>query len=164
MEEEYSKQCSRDVDQFKSKDCQAICSKINPLFRRQNVYDIYRYCWYQTLDGQQVNRHLLQGKNELPPCVDGLGTYTLFNNPQARKLLNIPDEVTQKWEMCSEIKYKKLPQGSYYVYPVMMEAGYRIWVISGDTDAAVPVTGTLYWLDKLKAEFGLGTRQSLRPW
>lgn len=40
----------------------------------------------------------------------------------------------------------------------MMKAGYRIWVISGDTDAAVPVTGTLYWLDKLKYELGLGTR------
>ncbi len=66
--------------------------------------------------------------------------------------------------MCSAINYKKLPTGSFYVYPVMIEAGYRIWVISGDTDAAVPVTGTLYWLNNLKQQMGLGSKRLLRAW
>jgi len=66
--------------------------------------------------------------------------------------------------MCSDIKYTKFPQGSYYVYPIMINAGYRIWVISGDTDAAVPVTGTLHWLNNLKKDMGLGSKRVLRPW
>lgn len=31
-----------------------------------------------------------------------------------------------------------------------MQAGYRVWVYSGDTDADVPVTGTKSWIQQLR--------------
>jgi len=38
---------------------------------------------------------------------------------------------------------------------------YRIWIYSGDTDAAVPITGTKDWIAKLKLESNLN---DIFPW
>jgi len=48
--------------------------------------------------------------------------------------------------MCANLNYTPF-NGSYYLYPTLIEKGYRIWVYSGDTDGAVPITGTIYWLN-----------------
>lgn len=31
----------------------------------------------------------------------------------------------------------------------LIRSGLRIWIYSGDTDAAVPLAGTLFWTEKL---------------
>ena len=40
----------------------------------------------------------------------------------------------------------------------------RIWIYSGDVDANVPITGTIKWLHKLKAEQELSEVEEWRPW
>lgn len=37
------------------------------------------------------------------------------------------------------------PKASYWIYPTLQQH-YRVVVYSGDADACVPITGTLYWL------------------
>lgn len=41
---------------------------------------------------------------------------------------------------------------------------YNIWVYSGDVDAAVPITGTLYWINKMRMLLGLSDIVLWRPW
>jgi len=60
--------------------------------------------------------------------------------------------------------YTKLEQQSYWTYPNLIAAGLKIVIFSGDTDAAVPITGTLYWIDLLRKERNLGTIEMWRPW
>ena len=37
-------------------------------------------------------------------------------------------------------------------------------IYSGDSDPAVPIAGTLMWMNKIKAELSLSTRTYWRPW
>lgn len=36
----------------------------------------------------------------------------------------------------------------------LIQQGLRVWIYSGDTDGAVPIGGSLYWISKLNAEQG----------
>lgn len=66
--------------------------------------------------------------------------------------------------MCAgevEDKYVSDPRASYWIYPTLMKAGYRLWVYSGDIDANVPITGTIRWLSRLREEFELPV---MEPW
>lgn len=38
------------------------------------------------------------------------------------------------------------PEASYYAYPILMKAGVKVMVYSGDADAIVPITGTVAWI------------------
>ena len=53
---------------------------------------------------------------------------------------------------------------SYWLYPIMMKQGLRIWIYSGDVDADVPITGTLHWISKLREEHGLPVMEPWREW
>ncbi len=44
---------------------------------------------------------------------------------------------------------------SYWLYPVLIREGLRIWVYSGDVDNSVPITGTMIWITRMRDEFGL---------
>lgn len=50
---------------------------------------------------------------------------------------------------------------SYWLYPILIKEGLRIWHYSGDVDADVPITGTLKWIDRLREDFGLPV---IEPW
>jgi len=60
--------------------------------------------------------------------------------------------------------YTRSPLGSYGLYPNLINKGYRIWIYSGDTDGAVPLPGTLFWIDKIRKELGLSTIVNWRGW
>jgi len=48
------------------------------------------------------------------------------------------------------MNYNENRNGSFFIYPKLLNLGLRIWIYSGDVDANVPITGTLKWLHKLK--------------
>jgi serine carboxypeptidase-like clade 2 len=48
------------------------------------------------------------------------------------------------------LRYTKNPEGSYYLYPQLIDAGLKIMVYTGDQDAMVPITGTKKWITQLK--------------
>lgn len=53
---------------------------------------------------------------------------------------------------------------SIWIYPILLKADLRIWVYSGDVDADVPITGTLWWLNMFKEEHGIPVMEPWREW
>jgi len=95
-------------------------------------------------------------------CTDDLGPVVFFNTNEYKEAFHVPTEIP--WHFCGGISYTKTPEGTYYLYKDMIEAGYRIWHYSGTTDAAVAYQGTEYWLDKMLEEGTLTIQEDYRPW
>jgi carboxypeptidase C (cathepsin A) len=87
-----------------------------------------------------------------PPCIDSTGPDTYFNREDVKAALNV--NVKLNWEMCSSRIGKSYirdkTQGSYYLYPKLINSGMKILIYSGDTDAAVPFNGTQQWISNLR--------------
>ena len=85
-------------------------------------------------------------------CDDSLGITHFFNQPL------IPAELHVNYlhfEQCSDFvadTYVAFPNASYWIYPLLMKEKLKIWVYSGDIDADVPITGTKYWLERLREQ------------
>lgn len=70
-----------------------------------------------------------------------------LNREDVRLALNIPHTI-QAWENCNHetVDYKCLEEGSFWIYPLLKSSKLRILIYSGDTDGAVPHTGTQEWI------------------
>lgn len=53
---------------------------------------------------------------------------------------------------------------SYNLLPELIKNGLRIFYFSGDLDGIVPITGTVFWFDKFRTQFGQAVKRSWRPW
>lgn len=75
---------------------------------------------------------------------------TFFNEDSVKKALHVDTDI--HWAMCSDKvtrSYSRGTTGTYNLYPNLVNSGLRIWIYSGDTDGAVPTSGTMYWFNKL---------------
>ena len=145
------------------------------------MYDLIGLCYWQSLPGveqEKVQHGQAQWLHSsqrlfsngqpvpgLPPCTDGIGPYTFLNNPTVQAAIHVNSSV--EWLMCvggSNWTYTRSPKGSYYLYPNLIRKGYRIWIYSGDTDGAVPTTGTLFWVNQLSEQYALSTLVPWRAW
>ncbi len=64
-----------------------------------------------------------------------------LNNEEVKKALHV--NVNTDWQTCSKSvshKYKKDPNGSFYLYPELLESNLNILFFNGDTDRVVPFT------------------------
>jgi len=115
------------------------------------------------LSGSQQN----EDEDETPPCVDSEGLDLLLRNDANRAALNIPSFVL-KYSMCSPYPYfvyDRSTTGSLYVYEALVPLNqYRIVKYSGDSDPAVPFSGTIKWVNKLREELRLPTTTYWKPW
>lgn len=87
----------------------------------------------------------------VPECSEAQGLYYLFTNPAFRKALNINDK-SPEWTDCNDRvyeMYEKDPRSTYHIYPELIKNHIRILKFSGDVDGVVPITGTVYWINKL---------------
>ena len=86
---------------------------------------------------------LKKSRKLTPPCVNGVGPLSFLNDPNIKKALHV--DVNTNFEMCNDTINEKYVRegGSYQYYYPLIEAGYKIFVYSGDADGAVPITGTL---------------------
>jgi len=70
--------------------------------------------------------------------------------------------------MCNadeEFGYDRSTTGSYWVYQKLVPLNkYKITIYSGDSDPAVPYSGTIAWINKIKHELRLTTEEYWRPW
>lgn len=83
--------------------------------------------------------------------VFGAGIADYFNKQEVREALNVWDKV-QPWEECNgngNWTYNYTREGSMWIYPILKEAGIRQIFFSGDTDGAVPFSGTRQWIKEL---------------
>lgn len=99
-------------------------------------------------------RMLVGDDGDLPPCTDGIGPMTFFNEPSVKKALHVDADI--HWAMCNmdvTVNYKRSTSGSYPVYADLVANNLRIWIYSGDVDGAVPLSGTLYWFNKMAKEY-----------
>jgi serine carboxypeptidase-like clade 2 len=88
---------------------------------------------------------------ETPPCVYGGPLTDYLNRGDVKQALHIPDSI-QAWEMCKgDIDYSPLRVGSQWVWE-SLKGEYRMLKFSGDTDGAVPTTGTINWIQSLGRE------------
>lgn len=102
----------------------------------------------------------------VPECSEAQGLYYLFTNPEFIKAINIKDG-SPGWLDCNDeiyATYQKDPRATFYLYPKLIKNGIRILKFSGDVDGVVPITGTLYWLDRLQREYHIPTIENWRPW
>jgi serine carboxypeptidase-like clade 2 len=72
-----------------------------------------------------------------------------------------------RYEICSDTvanNYKMNSSASYGLYPILIKAGLRIWIYSGDVDANVPIVGTLRWIELMKDVNGIPVVEPWREW
>lgn len=162
--------------------CQYLIAEIKLLNQNVNVYDIYRDCFppsnieateemiytnkkFSTL--YNPKNYINQDENRVfdvlkgdPPCSDAVGITKFFNDKQVQDAFHV---VNIKYEICNDVinrSYKWNDKFSFYLYPKLIKSGIKLLKYSGDTDMAVPFTGTIRWIDALN----LNVESQYRPW
>ncbi|KAF5782667.1 putative carboxypeptidase D [Helianthus annuus] len=97
------------------------------------------------------------------PCLDDYAK-SYYNKPEVQKALHVGDGLNLKnWTICNMDIFNGWAQSKDSVLPIykkLIDAKFRIWVYSGDTDGRVPVLSTRYSLSSL----GLPITRAWRPW
>merc|ERR1711957_410420 len=100
--------------------------------------------------------------DSVPPCTDAVGPNYFFNSKEVKEALYVPQNI--RWGMCSSKVgahyHVDREKGSIFLYEDLIKSGIKIMKYSGDTDAAVPFTGTRQWIYNLKLE----TLKKWRSW
>ena len=84
-----------------------------------------------------------------------------FSRQDVQSALHITTK--QKWHICSVTvskRYERADIGSIWTYPILIKAGLKILIYSGDTDGIVPFNGNQLWIRDLK----LGIKEAWRSW
>lgn len=164
--------------------CDNLLSDFYNELQNINIYDIYRHCYFGSssyvpylgneframnqpddVEGSTTTSEPDPGR---PPCVDDVGAWYFFNNATTREALHIWPNASvwqnNSWYMCANINYNPGANASFWIYPYMIQKGYKILVYSGDTDGAVPTDGTLLWTQALATQLGLSVKRPYMPW
>lgn len=162
----FAQNCKGPQEQQIEPVCVFYTNMINSLTNNINPYGIYNYCYYSKADPASG---YMRVKERTPwykfgsdsPCVTTYGAWLLLNNATVQQQLHVP---AMQWNDCNDAifqKYKANPNGSLDAYAYLMNnTNITIWVMSGDTDAVVPFTDTLYWINNLN----LTITESWRAW
>lgn len=143
---------------YSSDSCQQAQDALEGQFNRTSasIYDIYGKCFKQPLNASLLRDDL--------GCDDIIGVYTFLNTLLHKRALHVDPE--RHWEPCSDAvssNYSMDARASYWLYPLLVEH-YRVLVYSGDADACVPITGTLFWLKQMQEQFRLPLAEPYRLW
>ncbi|CAD8084365.1 unnamed protein product [Paramecium sonneborni] len=181
ISEELYEEIRKEEDKcIKEKGKLEICKKISKEVEEQitgkdknikaNQYNIYGPCYTYTPEGSKRADRSLGMRNltedaDIPACADIQGLYHHLRLKEVRDLLHVKEQ-SSEWEVCSKkfVNYKENPKGSYYLYEEIIKNQIRVLIYSGDVDAVVPVTGTMFWIDKLQQELSLITLKPWRSW
>ncbi|KQK07419.1 serine carboxypeptidase 2 [Brachypodium distachyon] len=93
------------------------------------------------------------------PCTERYST-VYYNRPEVQRALHANvTGINYTWATCSDTINKNwgdAPRSMLPIYKELIQAGLRIWVFSGDTDAVVPLTATRYSIDALDLPTTIG--------
>ncbi|KAL7156770.1 hypothetical protein ABFS83_02G031300 [Erythranthe nasuta] len=112
------------------------------------VADIYFYDIYAPFCSSSSNSPSI---STFDPCSEDY-VYTYLNTPEVQNALHA--HVNGTWESCNFEVHANWQDWQTTLLPTieeLMSSGIRVWIYSGDTDRAVPVTTTSYSLTKIGA-------------
>lgn len=156
--------CLADSSMHPSTMCNRAFDAVDSEFGNIDPYSIYtRPCNNTGEMRRHVGGRYPWMKRAYDPCTERYSK-EYFNLPEVQKALHANKTgIPYPWDTCSDIigdHWGDSPVSMLPIYQELIEAGLRIWVFSGDTDAVVPVTATRYSLDALK----LPTVTKWYPW
>ncbi|XP_051183430.1 serine carboxypeptidase 2 [Lolium perenne] len=134
-----------------------------------DLYSIYTPTCNVTATNSSASRQRPRGRypwmtGSYDPCTERYST-AYYNRRDVQRALhaNVTGTINYTWATCSDTinsNWRDAPSSMLPIYKELIEAGLRIWVFSGDTDAVVPLTATRYSIEAL----GLPTTISWHPW
>lgn len=128
--------------------CSDTYMQVISAFNDINVYDIYRPCVFDNKGTKHLTTRWT-GLKDAVPCVDEKGLFAYLNNATVKAALHVSD-FTGTWDICADLNYTTdYQKGSIWVYPFLFQAGIRVQIYSGDTDASVPTIGSQAWISSL---------------
>ncbi|KAJ1296423.1 hypothetical protein BS78_01G299500 [Paspalum vaginatum] len=151
-----SPECNADIDQY---------TALNKII---DIYSLYTdrcelgYPDFNKSASAQIGRgrlDLLQMPMGYDPCTQTYAT-EYFNRKDVQEALHA---MAHPFSLCRNSISNAWKDSDLTVVPVvkkLVEAGLRIWIFSGDTDARIPTTSTRYTLKKL----GLPIKEDWSPW
>ncbi|KMT03487.1 hypothetical protein BVRB_8g191680 [Beta vulgaris subsp. vulgaris] len=153
-----------DLESFvhSSEKCETILDIASNELGNIDPYSIYTpSCTTNSSLPNKLLKRLIGHLNEAyDPCSEK-HSVVYFNQPEVQQALHVnPQFAPVKWETCSGLVNSNWQDSSRSVldiYHELMDAGLRIWMFSGDTDAVIPVTSTRYNIDALKLP-------TIKPW
>ena len=173
---EYIKYCKNEYNEEK---CNKLLESILKELEEVNMYDYLRQCdtapksysfsssnsnSYYYGNARWFFDKIKYSKNSSKlmlsiPCIDSTELIKYFNRKDVQEALH----VSGNWDMCSDSVYNAYVQnrnGSYGVYPKLLEEKIRILIYNGDTDLVVPYNANQMWIKKLQ----LAIQQPWRQW
>lgn len=121
------------------------------------MLNLYAKCLYQKVNIPEGKKFVRIADGSLTPvvgdtviCEDMYGISHFFNEATVQAQFHVPFKF---FEACSDdvaTNYTMFSNASYWIYPIMIKAGLRVWITEGDIDNSVPITGTMTWLTRMK--------------
>ncbi|PAN43466.1 hypothetical protein PAHAL_8G237900 [Panicum hallii] len=149
-----------------SPECQKIMDKATEEQGNIDVYSIYTPpCKNGTPYARSRSRRRTLMLPPYDPCTAFYSTNYL-NIPEVQRAMhaNVTGSIEYPWALCSNPLYNNwttvTPISMLPIYKELIGAGLKIWVFSGDTDTAVPLSSTRRSL----AALGLPVKTSWYPW
>ena len=157
------------MSHLRGAECYGYLAQFTALTKDVNIYDLYGICYGnepypQIMANNGASRKGFSARDytpwletefysnsdsSLPPCTFGIPLTDYLNQADVREAMHIPEDV-QDWEMCTaQIDYQNDDSiGSMWVYQQLADK-VKMLHYSGDTDGAVPMLGTLRWMESL---------------
>ncbi|KAM7271944.1 hypothetical protein ACFE04_031158 [Oxalis oulophora] len=146
------KECTFGSDNMTEK-CSVYYDKFLDAFQYFDMYGIY------TPKCRTKNEHPKHPK-QYDPCADYYPMAYLNRKDVQRALHANVTELPYPYMACRIKDWRNVAETILPIIRKLLNAGLRIWVYSGDTDARVPVTSTSMSLKEL----GLQMEEERRPW
>ncbi|KAK9270572.1 hypothetical protein L1049_026153 [Liquidambar formosana] len=147
--------CNFSFPKVSTERCRVFFDQAENATRDIYVYDIYTPLCNSSSDSISVSA--------FDPCSENY-VKSYLNIPQVQKALHANvTTLPYPWKDCSDNVHKHWKDSPSTVLPIIQElmgSGIRVWIYSGDTDGAVPITCTRYAINKL----GTPVRTSWYPW
>jgi len=134
-----------------------------------SMLNLYAKCLYQKVQSFEGKKHVrIANGRKIPTMADGVicedmyGIQYFFNQAIIQEHFHVP---FTKFDACSDDvanAYTMYSNASYWIYPILMKAGLRIWITEGDIDNSVPITGTMTWITRMRDEFGIPIMEQWR--
>jgi len=133
-----------------SNQCNNLVQQAYNQLNNIDMYDIYSDCFHQRTS-----------KTGSPPCIDSDYARQYLNRADVQTALHVK---TTKWEICNfdiNSGYDRTSKSMVPIYKYLLANKARVLIYSGDTDFAVPFTGSAFWTSNMGLTV---TGTAWRPW